>query len=76
MNEDVELILSRWMSKTCKGGESCCSRDFPCAEVKTLLDPILVQKHKQEHEHEHVLNFLVFNLKLVVINSHECLGRR
>ena len=23
----------RWMWKSCKGGESCCSRDFPCGQV-------------------------------------------
>ena len=26
-------IFQRWLLKTCRGGESCCSRDQPCGEV-------------------------------------------
>ena len=29
-------ICQRWLSKTCRGGAGCCSRDQPCGEVDWL----------------------------------------
>ena len=51
------LKLLRSMSKTCKGGENCCSRDFPCAEVKRLL--------KSECKDVHSVCFI----RIIVMNT-------
>ena len=57
------------MWKTCKGGEGCCSRDFPCAQVTKLFGPILNAYYVDfilMHACMRMNLLLVLNLKLVV----------
>ena len=64
------------MSKTCKGGENCCSRDFPCAEVKRLLKSECKDVHsvlmQTRIRHACILfSVLVLSLLFHQNNSHE-----